>query len=77
MEKIWKHSNGQILITSTKPGDDYTDETNIANFIGVVTKGIITQAEMYEYVDSYINNQKGEMSNYDVKWLKIYNDISR
>lgn len=80
MNKIWKNStNGQIVISPDIPIiGQYTDETNIANWIGMVRKGIITRAEIHEYVDYYIENiPKGKMSNYDEKWLKIYNDISR
>lgn len=79
MNKIWKNStNGQIVISPDIPiVGQYTDETNIANWIGTMRKGIITQAEMHEYVDYYIKNiPKGKMSNYDEKWLEIYNDIS-
>ena len=78
MNKIWKNStNGQIVISPDRPIIGlYTDETNIANWIGMVRKKIITKVEMHEYADSYIDNQnKDTMSNYDKKWLEIYNDI--
>ena len=78
MKKIWKNStNRKIVISSDTPIiGQYTDETNIANWIGMMRKGIITRAEMHEYVDSYIDNQKkGEMSNYDVKWRGIYDNL--
>ena len=79
MNKIWKHpTNGQIVISINRPpndtdnpNDEYTDETNIANWIGMMRKKNITLENIQQYVYSYIS-EKNLLTEYDEKWYKIY-----
>tara|TARA_Y100000389_G_scaffold158227_1_gene159591 strand:+ start:595 stop:870 length:276 start_codon:yes stop_codon:yes gene_type:complete len=52
----------------------YTDETNIANWIGMMKKKNITLDQIQSGVTDYVN-EKVQLSDYDNKWLKIYNNI--
>lgn len=80
MNKIWKHStNGTIVINSVQPDGDYTDETNIANWIGMMRKIGMTLIQIQSEVGAYLDEKvqlKVELSDYDNKWLEIYNNLS-
>lgn len=75
MNKIWKHSNGQIVISPDRPDNNYTDETNIANWIGMMKKKNMTLENVKQHVESYITEKNNQLSDYDTKWLEIYQSL--
>jgi len=80
MNKIWKNStDGTIVILRDIPTDgQYTDETNIANWIGMMRKKNMSLNEIHSGVTDYINEKvqlSVDLTAYDTKWLEIYNNL--
>lgn len=77
MNKIWKNSNTrEIVISIDKPtdGNEYTDETNIANFMGMKQKINMSLEDIHSNINSYIS-ENNELNDYDTKWLAYYHDL--
>ena len=77
MKKIWKNSeNGQIVVSIDKPvdGKEYTDETNIANWLGMEKKMNMTVEDIRTNINSYIS-QISQLNDYDSSWLVYYQEV--
>lgn len=77
MNKIWKNSNTrEIVISIDKPndGNEYTDETNIANFMGMKQKMNMSLEDIHSNINSYIS-ENNQLNDYDTKWLAHYHDL--
>lgn len=73
MDKIWKNSEtGAITISSNEPTDGfkYTNETNIANWIGMMRKKSMSLAEVKQHIDEYVKNN--QLNEYDNIWYEYY-----